>query len=478
KGHQYVQKKRGPEYRKEVSVNELIERDKCILRLGGRIDGIFEENGQTIIEEIKTTQKTLSSIKENANESYWAQAICYGYIYAKQNHLEAIKIQLTYYNLDTKKTRSFIKLYQQDELKTKCLDLVDKYLEWAFVVFKWLEIRNKSIKTVKFPFPSFRKGQDKMVKVTTDVLKNQQKLFCQAPTGIGKTIAVLYPAIRSLNNGLDSKIFYLTAKTTTRFIAEETLDILRKKSLKLKSVTITAKAKICFKEKDNCDPVYCEYARGHFDRVNNAIEDIYTQDSFTREKIEKYAKKHQVCPFEFSLDLALWSDCIICDYNYAFDPRVYLRRFFMEEKGDFTFLIDEAHNLVNRSREMFSANLMKKPILNLRRATKTDVPKLSTLLNKLNQHMIAARKLCEKDGTYSHVQKPLPSKEFIANLRKFCRNAEEWLELNIGSSFRDNLLEFYFDARNFLRVVEDYDQRFLTYIKKYKNNVRIKLYCL
>ncbi|MCK4972592.1 MAG: ATP-dependent DNA helicase, partial [Candidatus Heimdallarchaeota archaeon] len=212
--------------------------------------------------------------------------------------------------------------------------------------------------------------------------------------------------------------------------------------------------------------------------VNAAVNEIFDQGAFTRTVVEETARRHQVCPFEFSLELSLWADCIVCDYNYAFDPRVYLRRFFMEEKGDFTFLIDEAHNLVNRSREMFSANLMKKPILNLRRATKTDVPKLSTLLNKLNQHMIAARKLCEKDGTYSHVQKPLPSKEFIANLRKFCRNAEEWLELNIGSSFRDNLLEFYFDARNFLRVVEDYDQRFLTYIKKYKNNVRIKLYCL
>ena len=478
KGHQYVQKKRGPKYRKEVSVKELIERDKCILHLGGRIDGVFEKNGQTVIEEIKTTQRTLSSIKENSNESYWAQAICYGYIYAKQNNLKIIIIQLTYFNLDTKKTRSFVKTYKLDELKTKCLDIVDKYLVWAFTVFKWLETRNKSIKTVKFPFPSYRKGQDKMVKVTTDVLKNHQKLFCQAPTGIGKTVAVLYPAIKSLNKDLDSKIFYLTAKTTTRFIAEETLDILRKKSLKLKSVTITAKAKICFKEKDNCDPVYCEYARGHFDRVNNAIEDIYTQDSFTREKIEKYSKKHQVCPFELSLDLALWSDCIICDYNYAFDPRVYLKRFFMEEKGDFTFLIDEAHNLVGRSREMFSADIMKKPILTLRRATKTAVPKLSSLLNKLNQYMIAARKLCEKNGTYSYVQKPLPSKEFIANLRMFCRKAEEWLELNIDSSFRDNLLEFYFDARNFLRVVEDYDQRFLTYFKKYKNNVRIRLYCL
>ncbi|MHA1691231.1 MAG: ATP-dependent DNA helicase [Candidatus Heimdallarchaeaceae archaeon] len=478
KGHQYVQKNRGPKYRKEVSVSELIERDKCILRLGGRIDGVFEENGHTVIEEIKTTQRTLSSLKENSNESYWAQAICYGYIYAKQNNLKTTKIHLTYFNLDTRKTRSFIRTYKIAELETKCLELVDKYLGWAFTVFKWLEIRNKSIKTVKFPFPSYRKGQDKMVKVTADVLKNQQKLFCQAPTGIGKTVAVLYPAIKSLSNGLDSKIFYLTAKTTTRFIAEETLSIFRKKSLKLKSVTITAKAKICFKEKDNCDPVYCEYARGHFDRVNNAIEDIYSEDSFTRETIEKCARKHQVCPFEFSLDLALWSDCIICDYNYVFDPRVYLRRFFMDEKGDFTFLIDEAHNLVNRSREMFSADLIKKPILILRRATKTDVPKLSSILNKLNQHMIAARKLCEKDGTYTHVQKALPHKQFIADLKKFCRIAEEWLELNINSSFRDKLLEFYFDARNFLRVVEDYDQRFLTYFKKYKNNVRIRLFCL
>ncbi|MBY9001302.1 MAG: ATP-dependent DNA helicase [Candidatus Heimdallarchaeota archaeon] len=478
KGHQYVQRKRGPNYKKEVAVNDIIERENCSLQLGGRIDGIFVAEGKIFLEEIKTTQKPLATIKENSSASYWAQAICYAYIYSKQNSLNSINVQLTYFHLDTKKTRSFVKVFRFEEVEKQCIDLVDKYLDWALTIYNWLEERNKSINKVKFPFPSYRTGQDKLIKVASDVLKNQKKLFCQAPTGIGKTIATLFPAIKSLNGGLDSKIFYLTAKTTTRFIAEETLDILRKNSLRMKSVTITAKAKICFKEKDNCDPVYCEYARGHFDRVNKAVEDIFTEDSFTREVIEKYAKKHMVCPFEFSLDLANWSDCIICDYNYVFDPRVYLRRFFLEDKGDFTFLIDEAHNLVDRSREMFSAELIKNPILDLRRVTKDSIPKLSTLLNKLNQHMIAARKLCERDGTYSHIQTSLPSKEFISDLRKFCFFAEEWLELNLATNFRDKLLEFYFNARNFLRVVEDYDNHFVTYFKKFKNNVRIRLYCL
>ncbi len=478
KAHQKVQKKRGKGYRKEVVISDKIERKKTILLLTGRIDGIFEENGKTIVEEIKSTGGNLAHLTQQSNPSYWAQAKIYAYIYALQNNLLTITIQLTYFQIDQKSTRSFQQEFNFGELRAFIEETADKYLDWANTLADWLVKRNRSVKSLAFPFDNFRKGQDKMVKIVGEVIDNNKKLFCQAPTGIGKTIGALYPAVQKLGMDFDSKIFYLTAKTTTRFIVEETLDILRNSGVKIKSTTITAKAKICFKEEVICDPNYCEYANGHFNRINEALKDIYKEDSFKKEIIEEYARKHKICPFEFSLDLTNWSDCIICDYNYVFDPRVYLKRYFLEDKGDFVFLIDEAHNLVDRAREMFSAELQKQPVLELYRKTKNKLPAISKILKQINQYMVTKRKLCQLLGGNILIQKELLEESFFKLLRKFSIAANEWLEENIITDFRDDFVEFYFNVRTFLKVAEDYDKRFITYIRKYGNNIIIKQFCL
>ena len=309
--HQKIQKKRGKDYSKEVTITHSLERRGITLNLRGRIDGVFEKNGIIVIEEIKSTSAGLAHLTETSNPIYWSQAKFYAYFYAIQKNLKEIEIQLTYYQIDLNVTKIFNKKFSINELETFCLEVVDKYLDWAIILSNWLQQRNLSIGNIDFPFNSFRKGQDKMVKIVQEVIKNNKKLFCQAPTGIGKTIGVIFPSLKLMGRDFYSKIFYLTAKSTTKFIAEETLEILRKAGLKLKSTTITAKAKICFKEKDLCDPNYCEFAKGHFDRINEAIKDIFTEEAFTQKVIEKYAKKHKVCPFEFSLDLTNLSECII-----------------------------------------------------------------------------------------------------------------------------------------------------------------------
>lgn len=477
RGHQKVQKKRGTNYQKEVSVAYQIEKKNCFLILRGRIDGVLQQQGITIIEEIKTTTRTLNSFLV-PDSIHLAQAKCYAYVYAKQENLKEISIQITYYNIDTRKTRIFKEKASISNLEGFVHELVDEYLEWAMTLYNWSKVRDKSILGLEFPFDSYRAGQEKMIKVVEETLEKRKRLFIQAPTGIGKTIAALYPAIKAKKNDELSRIFYLTAKTTTKEIAENTFKILHESGLRYKVVTITAKAKTCFKEKDVCDPNYCEYAKGHFNRINNALKDIFKEDDFTRTTIENYAKKHMVCPFEFSLDLALFSDCIICDYNYAFDPRVFLRRFFAEEKGDYIFLIDEAHNLVDRAREMFSAELSKKEVLKLRRDTKERVPLLSKNLNEMNKLMINYRKKCEENNKKFFVKETLPRKEFITHLRKFSYLAEEWLEMNIKAPFTEELLDFYFSVRNFLRVVEDYDDKFVTYFEKHRNDLKVKLFCL
>ncbi|MHA1302637.1 MAG: ATP-dependent DNA helicase [Candidatus Heimdallarchaeaceae archaeon] len=479
KGHIKVQKSRGVGYNKEVQISHQIKRRGCVVTLRGRIDGVWHKENEVLIEEIKTTTQPLENITEFSHPEFWAQAKCYAYLYAKKNNLTEIKVQLLYFQVDTQQQKSFTRVFSLQDLKSFVNSLVDTYLDWALTLNKEMRKRNESLMHFQFPFDSYRKGQEKLIKIVEQTIQEGKTLFCQAPTGIGKTIATLYPAILSIRGDSNAKVFYLTAKTTQRSIAEKTFEIMRKKGLKIKTVTITARAKTCFKEKDLCDPYYCEYAKGHFNRINEVIKDIFSQDAFTQKVIEKYSKKHHVCPFELSLELAQYSDCIICDYNYLFDPRVKIRRFFEENNGDYIFLIDEAHNLVDRAREMFSAELSKKVILKLTKATKAKVPELYKVLHNLNDYMIKARKLCEQRADEYYVQRNLPEKEFLSNLRRFSFLAEEWLVLNEELDFREELMDFYFGVRNFLRVTEEYDESYVTYFsKKKRGEVLIKLFCL
>ena len=208
-------------------------------------------------------------------------------------------------------------------------------------------------------------------------IMRRKTLFIQAPTGVGKTISTIFPAVKAVGEGLADRIFYLTAKTITATVAKETFQILREHGYQAKIIQLTAKEKLCMCGEDGteeleCNPVNCPYAKGHYDRVNDAVYDLLqTSDLFTREEILAQAKKYQVCPFEMSLDVATWVDNILCDYNYVFDPNVYLKRFFQEgNKEDYIFLVDEAHNLVDRSREMYSAQLYKEDMLAVKRIMK------------------------------------------------------------------------------------------------------------
>lgn len=330
-------------------------------KIEGRADGVLFRDNEVIIDEIKSTTKDLESIDENLNARHWAQAICYGYFYANINDVDHLIIQLSYFHLETEKLRYFKRTMSFYELESFFLDLLERYVNWANITFNWVEKRDKSIENLDFPFTNYRKGQRELAVAAYKTIKEHKKLYAQAPTGIGKTISVIYPALKAMGEGETSKIFYLSAKTITREAPLYALEILDKKGLNCKAIVITAKEKICLNDEVKCNPEDCPYAKGHFDRVNDAIMDIFeNEDRFIMDKVLDYSKKHTVCPFEFQLDVSLWADLIICDYNYVFNPRVYLKRFFDINAADYTFLIDEAHNLVDRSREMFSASISKR----------------------------------------------------------------------------------------------------------------------
>jgi Rad3-related DNA helicase len=477
KAHQKVQKKNEYEsYLPEVSLKHEVPFKGFSFSVEGRADGIITDGGLLLVDEIKSTSRPIELIEEDGSETHWAQAKCYAYIYCVQNSIESIGVQLTYCQLETDDIKRFRRHLSLVELEEFFFDLLDRYLVWAALTRDWTALRNASIRGLDFPFESYRKGQRELAVSVYRTIAEGKKIFVQAPTGTGKTISTLFPAVKAVGEGHVSKIFYLTAKTIVRGVAEEALAKMKDCGLELKAVTLTAKDKICFKEKSICSPDHCEYAKGHFDRANDALlEMLRMENSFTRQVIEVYARKHRVCPFELSLDLTLWADCVICDYNYVFDPRVYLRRLFSDAPGDYAFLIDEAHNLVDRARDMFSAELSKRPILELKKKFQGKEPGIAKALNKLNSFMVSMRKLAEEEG--HHVQESEP-KDIYPLLMKFMSESEEWLAKNEESELHEDLLELYFNALGFMRTAEFYDERYITYADNSMNETRLKLFCL
>ena len=371
--HRMIQRRMGAEYQAEVPLKYTLPTENYLLVVEGRADGILCQEGRVAVDEIKGTYRELARLKDPM-PLHLAQAKCYAYIYALQQELAEIQVRMTYCNIPTEELRYFYQDYTFQELENWFEELIASYRRWADYSWEWQKTRRTSIQGLEFPFP-YREGQRELVADVYRTIYHKKKLFLEAPTGVGKTVSTIYPAVQAMGQGMGDKLFYLTAKTITRTVAEDTFSLLRSRGLCMKSVILTAKEKICFMEEANCNPEYCPFAKGHYDRINEAMYDLLTdQESFTREQIEAYAQKHQVCPFELCLDMSLYADAVICDYNYLFDPHVYLKRFFGEGTGDgYLFLIDEAHNLLERGREMYSASLFKEQFQDIRRELKQTI---------------------------------------------------------------------------------------------------------
>ena len=371
--HRMIQRRMGAEYQAEVSLKYTLFTENYALVVEGRADGIIHQDGRIIIDEIKGTYRELAGMRE-PGPLHVAQAKCYAFMYGLRQEADEISVRITYCNMTTEELRYFYEDYRMEELTEWFKGLTERYQKWADYVWEWRGIRQQSIAGLKFPY-SYREGQKELAANVYKTIYHKKKLFLEAPTGVGKTISTLYPSVQAMGKGMGEKLFYLTAKTITRTVADDTLEILRENGLHLKSIILTAKEKICFMEETECNPEYCPYAKGHYDRINAAVFDLLvSQEKFSREKVEEYARRHMVCPFEMSLDMSLFADTIICDYNYLFDPHVYLKRFFGENsEGNYVFLIDEAHNLLERGREMYSDVLWKEAFMELCREIKKTV---------------------------------------------------------------------------------------------------------
>ena len=512
--HRKIQKSMGSSYTAEVPLKiERIE-ESYILVVEGRADGIafgefaadepaeqMEEQrlsetqeeqrlvdaqkdemqiGEPLwyIDEIKGVYRNLASMEQPVYV-HKAQAMCYAYIYALQNHLDRIGVQMTYCNLDTEDIRYFREIWEWEDLYDWFEHLITEYKKWADWQIAWRKIRQESIVQLEFPYP-YREGQRKLVADVYRTIMRRKTLFIQAPTGVGKTISTIFPAVKAVGEGLADRIFYLTAKTITATVAKETFQILWEHGYQAKIIQLTAKEKLCMCGEDGtealeCNPVNCPYAKGHYDRVNDAVYDLLqTSDLFTREEILTQAKKYQVCPFEMSLDVATWVDNILCDYNYVFDPNVYLKRFFQEGiKGDYIFLVDEAHNLVDRSREMYSAQLYKEDMLAVKRIMKPHHYMIAKTLDKCNKAMLEFKRECE---TYE-VQESVGVLTF--HLMRLASQLEEFFEKPREFPEKKEVLDFYFAVHNFLNMYELVDEHYVIYTQMEEDGrFMIKLFCV
>lgn len=468
--HRKIQREMGSDYRAEIPLKIQIPYERFILQIEGRADGIQEDEDVVMIDEIKGVMRELKYVKEPVGV-HLAQAKCYAYIYGKERGLDRITVQMTYCQMETEEIKRFQTIYTMEELDEWFGNVIKLYERWAYFQVDWADKRNGSIKKTEFPY-EYREGQKDVVTSVYKTILRKKKLFIQAPTGVGKTMATIFPAVKAVGEGLGEKIFYLTAKTITRTVAEQAFEHLRQKGLQMKTVTLTAKEKICFCEQTECNPDACPYAKGHFDRVNDAVyELITTEDNMSRETIERQAEKHQVCPFEMSLDVSLWMDAVIGDYNYVFDPNAHLKRFFSEGKrGDYLFLIDEAHNLVERGREMYSAVLYKEQFLSVKKKVK-EYPKLVRQLDACNKILLEMKRECENYQIHDSIS-PLYIK-LVNVLHSMEKVLEEKKQVD------DEVLEFYFAVRFFLTIYEEMDENYTTYTEMMEDgSFRVKLFCI
>ncbi len=500
--HRMIQRRMGAGYHAEVALKYQYETEDYLVIIDGRADGIMTGIDQAVqaesffledrerketerleytvtVDEIKGTYKELKKLKKPV-DVHLAQAKCYAYIYARKEKLDGIRVRMTYCNIDSEQIKYFHYDYTFRELEEWFGDVMAQYRKWADFQFQWKQRRQESIKKLPFPF-TYREGQKNLVTYVYQTIYHRKKLFIEAPTGVGKTLSTVFPSVKAIGEGKGERIFYLTAKTITRTVADHTFQILRGDGLKFKTVTLTAKDKICFMEEPECNPDQCPYAKGHYDRINNAIYDMLIHlDNFSREKVEEYARKHMVCPFEMCLDMSLFSDAVICDYNYVFDPHAYLRRFFSENaSGEYIFLIDEAHNLVERGREMYSAVMCKEDFLKLKKNIKELDRKMEQRLEKCNKELLALKRECV---TY-RLEENIDS--FAAALRRLHSVMETYLEEHDGQDMvhtkeiRAAVLDFYFEVSHFLDMYEKMDENYVTYSEMREDGSFIlKLFCV
>lgn len=485
--HRKLQKEMGGDYRAEVALQMQLAIGGIPVLLKGRADGVFtDEDGVLTVDEIKTTTLSLPQLARQ-QEQHLGQALLYAFMLlaGTQPPPERMAIRLTYYQMETGEMEHRRFPFTTREIQSRAEEIFALYALFLRREADWKQTRDESCRALRFPYDGYRAGQRDLAKAVYKTIKDEKRLYVQAPTGIGKTISALFPCVKAVGEGQLDKLFYLTAKAVTRTVAQEAMERMRQRGLRFKILTLRAKEKQCAQTQPelrvHCNPEDCSFARGHFDRVNAALLDVLeSEDGITPDLTQQYAQKYHICPFEFALDIALWADAVVGDYNHVFDPTVYLRRFFAYETGArYAFLIDEAHNLADRVREMYSSAVRKTDFSRAKRELKGKgeaTKALRKAAGEVNAHLLALRKENE-DRAYLGSEEP--DSGFLVRLEEFAQKAQEWLlQEGGGHPARENIQNVYFETLQYLQTAERFGQEYCALYDFQEGGVEATLFCL
>jgi len=473
--HQYIQNQYDVSMQKEVFVETTFTYDEETYHLSGFIDGMRHKE-TLFFEEIKSTETDLSLIEETTYPAHMMQLKVYAYLYMLGSDSHAADIRLTYIHTRSKDVKHFDKRVQFDQLTRNFNTLLDAYMHWQRIYRAHQFEKERSIEGLKFPHETYREGQRPFMAATYQTLIKEDILYATAPTGIGKTVAALFAALKTIKNDKE-KIFYLTAKNAGKHIAVDTVRELKAHGLKAKAITLNSKDNMCLMDEVDCDPDICPFAKGFYNRLSEALEDIFVHDDvYDMTLIKQYAEYHTICPHEFALSIANYADIIICDYNYAFDPRIQLIRFFEENDYQPKLLVDEAHNLVDRSRAMYSADLPMTMIETLKEETKK-LPEINSTIVTLSNYMHKLISTHEVKKTGLHIAHSVDS-TLLNGLMHVASKLESFLGTNKHHPKRKIIREHYFTLMHFIRVHEFFSDAFRFYIQEQQGAMHFGILCL
>jgi DNA excision repair protein ERCC-2 len=475
--HAFLQNSYSINDKKEVAVKTIYDIGDYSLHIAGRMDGLRVIDNVLAVEEIKSTTTDLELIDITTRPEHLAQAKLYAYLYCLQENIKSISVRLVYVTLKDYNTKVFVKRYNFTQLRKFFEKTIKQYVDWLDIVESHRLNKLRSIEGLNFPFNEYREGQYSFMGAIYKTIISHDILFSIAPTGIGKTIGALFSALKSIKNERE-KVFYLTAKNAGKTIAIDTVNLLKENGLTAKTVVLYSKEEMCLMDKVDCDPDICPYAKGYFSRVNKALEDIFVhQDIYDKNLIKSYGEYHTICPHEFSLDISYFSDIVICDYNYAFDPRVHLIRYFDEEYYSPILLVDEAHNMIDRSKSMYSSTLSLMGILALQKVTTKLKPSVRGKIQKVIMHIEEFTKKIDLEKSQFYYQMAL-DEEIIVLLESVRSRLEQILIENKKFSTRKQVLDGYFMCNQFLKISEYYGANYRYIVEKQNGDVKISLSCL
>ena len=474
KVHKLIQSKYNEESQAEVYIKkEMTFQNKDIL-LHGFIDGVLNIENELIIEEIKSTTLEIEEFNPENKKEYIAQLKLYGYLYALEHNIDPIHLRLTYVSVVDYSVNKIDYICSLDDLEEFTFNVLSKYMYWLDLQQESNYNKTKTIEEIKFPFSSMRPGQRDMMKVCFQTMNTNNILYAIAPTGIGKTMATMFSSLKTLKE--NDKLFYLTAKGSGKKAPLQAIKLLSKNGLKIKTIVLTAKKKICNIQKGACTPDECPYAKGFFNKLREATIDIFEHnDIFDEETILDISEKHELCAFEFSLYLSYFCDIVIADYNYVFDPRAHLVRYFEDDTYTPKVLVDEAHNLISRSKEMYSAIISDEDLRKLRRLLTGYKPSSRTQINKAIEQIETYQELLTEKAL--HI-KEINDIDFVIYLKHILNKCDEIFDANKKISNKDEIMDIYFKLLEYTTIADYFGPTHRLLIKKQDDVITMEMLCL